>query len=362
MRLTIEDLYPFLEKLTQPALHLKQDRFIWVNPAARRVLLLPELSVQALLGEEAYAAYCAAPAQSELNLPLRCGQCAYTAAVTRYADGDLFLLRQEQENLSFSALFNIATALRAPLSDILTSAQVLFPYLEEQENEFIQSCTASLNRSFYRLVRAVAMMGDASAMELGDLRLDAERTELCDFVHTVGEKARPFCEELGVELEIVLPDKLFFGRVDRDKLERAVFNLLSNALKYTSSGGKVTLRLRRNGNLGLLRVSDSGGGVESGVLQDAAARSAQNGPDPLWGVGLGLQIARAIARLHGGNLMLESVPGQGTAVSLSFRLEPAEEAPVLSPAERYDYAGGLDHAHLEFADVMPNAAYDTRCI
>ena len=363
MELTVQSLYPFLDQLPQPVLHLKDEELVFANKAGRRALLLPGLHARDLMADT-YEVYHTAAPDEEMALPLRCGTAQYRASLFRYPDGDLLVLQEDPElhGLTPVGQQNLAAALRNILVGVIAPMQELFPYLEEQENEFVQDRTASLSRSYFRMLRAVALIGDTGAMEMGDFTASLERTELCNYVYDLAERCRAFTEEHKISLDVHLPPKLFFGYIDRDQIERAVYNLVSNSVKYTPAGGKVDITLQHEENLGVLTVRDNGAGMDSDLLQNATVRNRQPGIDARWGVGFGLQLARAIAQLHGGNLMIRSQPGKGTSVTISFVLQPAQEPPVLDPAMRFDYASGLDHAHVEFADVMPDSAYDSRCI
>ncbi len=336
---------PVLEQLKQPAIIAVDGRIRYVNPAAKQLLLTPESTLEPMLGDF-WEDYCSGA--DRLQLPLQVGPAQFEASVTRWPDGDLLILQDsESESIHLVELLRATGALRSPLQDLIASAEVLFPYLEEQENEFVQAHTATMTRAYYRMVRAIATIGDSSAMRLGDMPLNVEKLELCNFFNDVLETARGFCEELGVELSVQLPAKLFTGMVDAQKLERAVNQLICNALANTPSGGKIEVRLEHVGLRANLRVHDSGRGL---------------GGEQGHGAGFGLVLAREVARLHGGGLMLQSDPN-GTTACFSIRLErEAGDKLVRSPVEKYDYAGGPDHAHVEYADVMPDSAYDSRCV
>ena len=108
-------------------------------------------------------------------------------------------------------------------------------------------------------------------------------------------------------------------------------------------------------------MTDTGAGIDSDLLGVIANRAEHPGANAE-GLGFGLRLVRAIAEAHGGGLMVGSSES-GASVCFSIGLErSAEDKVVNSPAERFDYTGGLDHAHVEFAGVMDDEYYDTRAI
>jgi len=350
---------PVLDLLQQPALLCVGDTIEYVNPAARRVLLRDDMSLSMLCGEAADAVLHRTGA---VSLSVRWGQLEYQLSATDCEGRTLVLLNPvERQRLSLTALHQVTASLRECLSGAIVTSETLFPYLEEQEDEYIQSGTAAINRSLYRMVRGLALAGDCCALELGDLPLAPEQTELCGFFAALAETAEGFLEENGLTLRLQLPSRTFTGNIDRQFIERAVYNLLTNAVAHTPEGGTVTLRLDHVGNRALVYVSDTGAGIESDILGVIADRAEHPGPNAE-GLGFGIRLVRAIAEAHGGSLMIQSGEA-GASVCFSIDLERGpDEKLVNSPAEKFDYTGGLDHAHVEFSGVMDDEDYDSRSI
>jgi len=152
-------------------------------------------------------------------------------------------------------------------------------------------------------------------MELVDQKIDLER--MVEMLKTLLEQR--FAEN-GIEFTVALPDPSPAIIVDERKFSQIFINLLSNALKFTPRGGRVSLAagLEPNGALSLC-VRDTGIGIDPkdietvlapfGQVESAFTRNHH-------GTGLGLPLAKSIAELHGGTLRLESVPGIGTTVTV----------------------------------------------
>ncbi|MBA3413829.1 MAG: cell wall metabolism sensor histidine kinase WalK, partial [Chloroflexia bacterium] len=106
---------------------------------------------------------------------------------------------------------------------------------------------------------------------------------------------------------------------DADRLAQVVTNLVGNAIKYSPDGGRVTLRLRRDGDDVLLSVGDQGIGIPEDLLErvfEPYVRAAAAGETGIVGTGLGLPIARELVALHGGRIWAESRPGAGATLTV----------------------------------------------
>jgi signal transduction histidine kinase len=116
---------------------------------------------------------------------------------------------------------------------------------------------------------------------------------------------------------------------DKERLSQLVGNLISNALKFTPAGGRVTVRAFVDGSHAVVEISDTGIGIplaEQSRLFQRFFRSSTATEQAIPGTGLGLVISRAIAEAHGGTIDVTSVPGEGTTFRVEIPLEPEEVA------------------------------------
>lgn len=142
----------------------------------------------------------------------------------------------------------------------------------------------------------------------------------------VVEQLEPVARSAGVELVLDHGDEPLLVRGDAGQIERAVGNVVSNAVKFTPAGGRVHLTTRQEGGEVRIVCSDTGMGIPAADQQRLFTRffrasNAQEGHVP--GTGLGLVIVETIARAHGGGVTLESVEGEGTTVTITLAPDPA---------------------------------------
>lgn len=363
----LQEVTAVLDLLVQPAFLVRQERIVYRNGAAERLVGAEVTEIRALLPKEALDAYRAFDGRSLLELPMEMDGRQYSALVRRRDAYDAFAaqLRPLYETLSFDVLATVAQAIRGNLSTLYDASAELFPMLEELERPEIQRQTARMNRSFYQLMRLAGNLADAGRYMAGEIRGFFEPTELCAFLERLFSRIQSLAAAAGVTAELHCPRQPLPAVVDRQKLERAVLNLFGNALRYARPGGRVTLRLEDFGHAAHITVADSGEGMEAAELAAAFDRYENRGQlpgDSRWGVGLGLPMVRFIANLHGGTVVVNSGPGCGTVVTMSVskRLRPSPSEEVRSPVLNYDYAGSVDHDLLELSDVLPPEVFDTR--
>jgi signal transduction histidine kinase len=177
---------------------------------------------------------------------------------------------------------------------------------------------------------------DISEAESGTMQLRREPVRLTDVAARAVDLYRDVAEAKGVALNV---EGMTGGDVvvnaDPTRLQQVAANLIDNAVKYTPSGGRVDIEVRRDGPLAILSVRDTGPGIPADELpriwdrlfRGDASRSER-------GLGLGLSLVKAITEAHGGTVDVRSEPGRGSTftVSLPLQLIPNPESRIPNPA------------------------------
>ncbi len=232
------------------------------------------------------------------------------------------------DRLKSEFLANISYELRTPLNAIVGFAEILenkfFGELNERQLEY----SRAIVESSQRLLALINDILDLATIEAGYLRLDLAPVNLngvLEAIHTLGhERAR----SRGIELELDCPKKIGALMADERRLKQALYNLLSNSLKFTPEGGKVVISVRRKGKEMLLSVTDTGIGIpleQQAQVFDKFERGIGQGRQA--GAGLGLSLVKSLIELHHGWVELESAPDSGTRVTCHLPIEqPAEPA------------------------------------
>lgn len=362
---TIDQLKPLLLLLQQPAFWIRQDGSIECNGAARHLAPESRDALAAWLGATVLL-YAGWNRRDGLELPVDRAGRSYSVTIQTLPDGELFLLSESGGSGSDTgeALAVTAQVLRQPLTELFSLSQRLFGDLEEVEDPTLQSRTAAMTRHLYRLVRIAGNLADLEQLRSGQYRPRWSRLELRGYLTPMAEALSAVCADAGRTLEYQTPWEQVQFFADGDLLERAILNLLSNAVKYGTAAQPIRLWAEVLPSAILFRVRNHCEAADGDLLSAAFQRMEQRGvlPDPRWGVGLGLPLARHVAQLHGGAAALEEGADGTVTVTLSIsRKRPSQEALLKSPPP-IDYTGGLQRALVELSDVLPDSCYDSTVI
>ena len=206
---------------------------------------------------------------------------------------------------------SIAHDLKTPVTRIRGIAEITLT-TQTSPTEY-ETMTASIIEECDRLLDMISTMLVISRFEAGVGDLKKESGELAGLIRDAGEIFRPLAEDKNISIDCRTPETLEYTG-DAGMLQRLISNLLDNAIKYTPSGGQVTIILEKRGEDGaILTVADTGPGIareETAHVFERFYRGDESRSTE--GAGLGLSLARAIARAHGGEITVESEPGTGS--------------------------------------------------
>lgn len=349
MALTAQSSDAFLDAFSQPAVVLEQGRICAMNQSARQQLGDPEALAAALIG-------CLDREDPELTLQGRAWRLR-----TALQDGQTLVVFRELDRLSLDELGVIARTLRQPLTDIFNSTGPLFAMLENLDDPEVQTLTAQLNRGQYQLLRIANSLTVAGDYLNGTAQLNLGRVDLKAMMQTLELELSGLVEAAGLHLEVLGPANYTNVYLDQVRVRQALMYLVSNAIKYAAPGSVLRLEAQADLSHVTFRCINRGEPMDPTVmawLEDLTRLQGGVG-DPRWGLGLGLRLAWAIARLHGGTLLAQSGPEGETRLLLRLdRLRrPLEQNLLRSPA--FDLTGGYDSMLIELSDVLPPSVYDT---
>jgi PAS domain S-box-containing protein len=231
----------------------------------------------------------------------------------------------------------ISHELRTPLTSILGYLELVLEDEEQPLTDEQRRHLATVERNANRLLRLVGDLLFTAQVDAGRFSLEPRDVDLAGVLRSAEETARVTAAAAGVQVVVDVPAEGLVVPGDAVRLGQACDNLVSNAVKFTPSGGRVTLSLRaawvtadgevstdqRPGSVPVARlsVSDTGMGIpagEQGKLFTRFFRSSTAQRNAVPGVGLGLAITKAIAIAHGGTLDLVSAEGEGATFTMTL--------------------------------------------
>jgi signal transduction histidine kinase len=181
-----------------------------------------------------------------------------------------------------------------------------------------------INVETRRLERLVGEMLSVAEIEAGSLRIHTDDVRLDKLFEELRTDYAKQASEIGVAFDLDLPPKLPVLYGDRDKVAAALHNLVGNAMKYTPSGGRVTVSAREESGNMVFDVSDTGIGI-AGKDHPRIFEKFFRAPDPrvakITGTGLGLALSKEMAKLHGGDLTFTSELDRGSTFTMTIPLK-----------------------------------------
>ena len=336
--------FEILDLIPRPTFGVRAGVISRLNPPAKKLFLREGLSLSPLLesGSADYAAF----SDGMLYLTLVIHGQRFGASVVRVKDEDIFTLDQQFDNDELRVLALAARELRGPLAGAMLAARKLSD----------QDAAQMLNRSLYQLLRIIGNMSDASGVSP---TFRPENQNVCAVFREIAEKAIQLSDTTGIPISYTGPEEELVCCLDRQLMERAVLNMISNALKFTPAGGTIRLALRQNGKQFRFSITDDGCGMSRQEQATLFSRYLREPTieDTRHGIGLGMLLIRNTAAQHLGAVLVDNPQGCGTRVTMTFSSVPTKGKELHTRAMIADYAGEQDHALIELSEFLPPRFY-----
>jgi len=224
---------------------------------------------------------------------------------------------KELEQMKADFISHVSHELRTPLTSIKGASSMLlegvFLSMPEKQNKLL----TIIEEECERLIESVNSILDLSCMEAKMMDYYFRECQLIPVIQETVLRFAPIALTSRIDLELKLPPDLSLVKIDEQRIRQVIENLLGNALKFTSEGGRVIISaaLKRNRKAYVeVSVSDTGCGIPKGDLKKIfdKFKRTNTGRKAAGGTGLGLSIAKHIIAAHGGEIWVESEPGKGS--------------------------------------------------
>ena len=225
---------------------------------------------------------------------------------------------QEMDKIKTNFFTNVSHEFRTPLTLILGPVKQI---LENSDNDRIREEAGIIFKNAKKLNRLVDQLLDLSRIEAGQMKLHVVKQNIITFIKEIMSAFMPFAESKNISFRFNPSDEEILIYIDRDKIEKIINNLLSNAFKFTSAGGKIDLSVNRDGELVNIGICDSGIGIPNEKMSkifdrfykvDSIHKRKQEG------TGIGLALSKELVELHKGKIQVESAEGKGTIFTISI--------------------------------------------
>jgi len=210
---------------------------------------------------------------------------------------------------------NVNHELRTPLTLILAPLKAILENKMGKVSAALKDTLETMQRNGYRLLKLINNLLDLTKLEEGKMRLKIRTVNFIDFTSSLLSSVKPLADHKQIRLYFQHPPHDIALTVDPDQFEKVILNLLSNALKFTPPGGKITVYLEDKDSTISMTVEDTGIGIPANMLETIFNRFSQvdgSMSRPQEGTGIGLSLAREIVLLHLGSIRAESELGKGS--------------------------------------------------
>jgi len=199
--------------------------------------------------------------------------------------------------------------------------------LEEIKEEPALGLVRSINKGAYNLNQRIDELLNLARGEVGMLKLSPASVDPMQLLKEIANDMIPLAQRNGLSLNLELPRSLPSAWADEDRLQQVILNLINNAIKFTPSGGKITLRAKKDRANLVVEVQDTGPGISKEDQQRLFEPYYQLGGETARrrGLGLGLSLSKKLVELHGGHIWLKSQKGKGSIFAFSIPFEATDQ-------------------------------------
>jgi len=234
--------------------------------------------------------------------------------------------RKELDNLREDLTAMIYHDLRSPLANIVSSLDVLFSMVPEDDKETVQTILKIAENSTDRIQRLVSSLLDVNRLESGQPVADQKVVDTIPLIEKAVLDVEPIARGRRQTISMTLPKELPSIWVDEDMARRVLINLMENAAKYTPPGGQIETGASQENQWIHLWIKDNGPGIPAGEQDRIFDKFTRlRGSTKSSGLGIGLAFCRLAVVGHGGKIWVDSEPGKGSVFHFTFPVATAEQ-------------------------------------
>lgn len=215
----------------------------------------------------------------------------------------------------------ISHELRTPLNAVIGFSEIMVDLSEKDGNDTAKEYSRIIATAGRKLLRIVNTILELVNVECGNLKLDKTSIDVADLIGRVVEVIKPKADERSITLTVALCQPLPMIHADANRVIQALGNVVENAIHFSPPGSEVRIDADATDDTVMITVTDCGKGMTAEEIQIAGQTFRQvdaSAAKEVYGLGLGLPLARLFVELHGGELKIDSTIGGGTVVTISI--------------------------------------------
>lgn len=277
--------------------------------------------------------------------------------ITHVIDGGvlLFFYPQKEPPVPPQLLRSIQNNLQDVTTPLTYAAHLLAPMVETAHNPKADKYLSVLNQNCYRLNRITHMLSVfEKSLDSSPLFSDSDQCDIGEVCYKVAEQVKPIIQQMQLHFFLEIPEGAYIVHGKALYFEHMLYQLLSNAIKFTPADGSIRLTMKVHSKRAYLSVQDTGTGIPKHVLNTVFHRFSENFSltDINSGIGLGLFYVRYIISQSNGLVALTSQLGKGTNVTATLPLEEPSDI-LRTPCVTLESSNGFSTALVDLADALP---------
>jgi anti-sigma regulatory factor (Ser/Thr protein kinase) len=308
------DLNILLEMLPEPAFTVSEGRITLCNTKAQNLFLTPGQELSSLLSTDSDHSTSPTAEATEVNLVL--GDLPCSAIATPMGTCTVCRLDPYHTTPELKGMNLLANLVRLPICDALYAAQQLEAKGNTEED------ISSLQHALYRVLRILSNTSNAErfATEGASNHQMMDVTAVCA---EILEEAAKLLEGAGLTLKWSVPDRPILSFMNHASLLHALYNLINNAAKASTSGGAIEAEVTCTGKQIRISVCDHGAGIPDEILTNLFTQHSRHSEvySNVWGMGLGMHIVRTFAKTHNGSIFVDRVKEGGTRITVTAAID-----------------------------------------
>jgi Signal transduction histidine kinase len=251
---------------------------------------------------------------------------------------------------------NISHEIKTPLNVIFSSNQLMELYLKnnllEDNKEKISKNICIIKQNCYRLIKLINNIVDLSKMESGFFKLNLKNENIVQVIEDIVQSVSEHINGKGLNITFDTNTEEKIMACDPEKIERIILNLISNAIKFTNTYGRIFVNILDKGNSVEISVKDTGIGMDRKHLDNIFERFHQVDKSlsrNAEGSGIGLSLVKSIVELHGGKISVDSTPGKGTIFKIELPARIVRTEKITEQIKTID--NKIEMINIEFSDI-----------
>lgn len=269
--------------------------------------------------------------------------------------------KKMEEALKFQdELFvNVSHELKTPLNVIYSATQLIEVYLNIQDSrsykDKINKSIFSIKQNCYRFTKLINNILDISKIETGHFKMMLKNENIVSVVENIVLSVSDYVKSKGLTIEFDTDEEEIIIACDPEKIERIILNLISNAIKFTNEGGKISVCVYDKEETVEITVEDTGIGISEEHINNIFKRYHQADKSlsrNAEGSGIGLSLIKSLVELHGGNIMVNSVPGKGSIFVFELPNKVLKDCDNASEINNLNLnSNKVELMNIEFSDI-----------